>query len=78
VRAGGSSNSDTFAAMATADDVQRKLQAVLDEAKAVTATVQHHDYGTFADEAMAQRWATKVESLLTSVFGGKRRGSLTK
>lgn len=60
-----------MATVALDDEVQRKLQCLLDEAKAVGATARPLGTAglTTLDIAMSRRWASKVETLLSSVFG---------
>jgi hypothetical protein len=55
--------------MALHDDVQRKLQGLLDEAKSVTATKRDTEVGVYLDNSMARRYGTKAKMLLDSTFG---------
>jgi hypothetical protein len=55
--------------MALKDDVQRRLQALLDEAPSVTATKYQTAAGEYLHNPTARRYATKAKALLESTFG---------
>jgi hypothetical protein len=55
--------------MGTKEDVQAKLQALLDASKEVMATAENVHGGRFVKGALSRRWGTSVLVLFRSVFG---------